>query len=322
MINIKDLLGSKKYTLENGKMKAELYSYGARINTLSFDGTDILLGYDSLEEIKNSNVYTGCTVGRFANRIHRGRFILNGKEYQLDQNEKGRNHHHGGSRGFDRFEWDGKILNDNAVEFSRISPDGEMGYPGNLKVSVTYTLEESALLISFSAACDQDTPLNLTCHTYFNLDGYRGSDCREMILNLNANHYLEVDEDLIPTGKLLPVQTTEFDFTEPKRIARDYDHCFVFSPAKENETRGSLYSKKTKIKMNLETDLPSVHVYTCSSFLDTCGKGKIPLHLHQGVALETEFFPDSPNHENFPSCILKSGEMFQSFTRFSFTKQG
>ncbi len=310
-----------QYNIENDQLKVELLSYGATIKKIIFDGKDISLGYDTPEEFEKDTFYIGGTIGRYGNRIQNGRFSLNGTEYQADQNEKGITCLHGGFNGFNKQIWKSEILSDNSVAFSIESPDGQCGFPGNLSMKIVFTVENNALVLSYFAKCDEDTVFNPTNHVYFNLDGFNGKDCREMILTLPAAHYLPVDEYLIPTGEIATVSDTEFDFRNPRPITQDYDHCFVYALTKEFRNAGTLYSPSSKIKMDILTDMPGIQMYTCSAFEASTGKGGIPLHKHQGVALETQFFPDSPNHENFPSTVLKKGKAFESKTVYAFKKE-
>ena len=186
-------------------------------------------------------------------------------------------------------------------------------------VSVTYTVEENALAIHYDGISDADTVFNPTNHAYFNLDGYNGEDCRNMLLKFQANHYLPVDELLIPTGEIAKVENTRFDFRSLRRIEDDFDHCFVVALDRAYRNICTLISEKSKIKMDIETDLPGIQFYTCSGCNEKAGKGGIPLHIHHAVALETQFFPDAPNHDNFPSTVLKKGEHFESDTKYIFS---
>ncbi len=309
------------FTLENDKLKVELFSYGACIKKIIFDGKDIALGYDTPEDYENGSFYIGATIGRYGNRIQNGTFSLNEKVYFVDKNEKSVTCLHGGLKGFDKCIWDSEILSDQSVAFSLKSSDGECGFPGNVFIKVIFSLENNALVLSYQATSDADTVFNPTNHVYFNLDGYNGRDCREMLLTFPAEHYLPVNDELIPTGEIKNVSGTDFDFRSERPIRIDYDHCFVFGMKKEKRYGGSLYSPTSGIKMDIETDMPSVQLYTCSGFESSVGKGGIPLHKHQGVALETQFFPDSPNHKNFPSTVLKKGDVFESKTKYIFTKE-
>ena len=309
---------SKGFLLENKKIQAKVISYGARLVTLCYEGKDVILGFDTLEDYKESGIYCGAALGRFANRIGNARFSLNGKEYMLDVNEHGRQTLHGGSLGFDRYEWTPEILSENSVSFTRLSPDGEMGFPGNLKITVTYTLLEDAISIIYDAVSDADTYFNPSNHAYFNLDGWDGEDCLKMKLCFHAPYYLPVDSYLIPTGEIASVEGTEFDFRTLRAIGQDYDHCFVVAMDRKEREIATLISEHSGIKMDIISDLPSIQFYTCARCNEKAGNGGIPLHLHHAVALETQFFPDSPNHENFPSTLLRAGEKFRSETRYRF----
>lgn len=313
--------GTHRFDLDNGIVRLSLLSYGARINNLVFDGKDLVLGYDTMDDIRRSVFYTNPIVGRFANRIADGRFSLNGTEHQLDKNEKGCTHLHGGSDGFDKKEWEWKILSENAVRFHRISPHLEMGYPGNLSIDVTYTLSGSSVVIGYRATCDRDTVLNLTNHAYFNLDGHNGTDCRSMMMKLEAPYYLPVDDKLIPTGNPEKVDGTIFDFRESRPIKEEYDHCFVFdgygSPRKVCE----LFSHSSGINLAITTDLPGMQLYTGTYLNDSAGKDGIPIHPHQAIVLEPQFLPDSPNHSDYPPTVLKAGDVFSSESKYEFSKK-
>ncbi len=308
------------YEISNGLIKARVISYGARLANLFFDDKDMILGYDQPEDFETGGIYSGATIGRYANRISGGAFTIRGKKYEIPKNEEGITSLHGGTKGFDQFHWESEIVSENSVRFFRVSPDGEMGFPGNLEISVTYTLIESALELSYSATTDQDTHVSLTNHAYFNLDGYHGEDCTKMHLSLKAPWYLPVDEKLIPNGEIKSVSGTRFDFTSDRAIAEDYDHCFVFGNERIYQNVGTLYSENSKISMDIETDLPAIQFYTMPKCDETSGKDGVPFHIHHAVALETQFFPDSPNHPNFPSTLLHNGETWTSVTRYIFKK--
>lgn len=316
----KELIGKiEKFTIQNGILQAEFLSYGARVTKLVFNGIDVLLGYDQPEEYLGDTLFIGATVGRFAGRIGNTSLFLNNENIQLDQNENGSTCHHGGYNAFDKRFWDSEIINENAIRFTRTSKDSEGGFPGNLDISVVYALTNSSLEIRHVAKCDRDTLVNLANHAYFNLSGYDDADARELSLKLPADHYLPLNEKLIPTGEIRTVSDSSFDFTTPRKIAVDLDHYFVYQKHEGMHRGGTLYSPKTKIQMDIETDQPGVQIYTCGVFEASIGKGGIPLHLHQGIALETQGFPDNPNHKNFPSSILKAGETYSSQTNFIFS---
>ena len=321
MVTEKKWQGSHLIELKNDKISLTLISYGARMNEIHYEGKDVTIGYDSMEGIRRSQVYTNAVVGRFANRIAGGRFTLNGKEYALDINENGVTHLHGGSKGFDSLEWDYEIVDETSVRFFRFSPHMEMGYPGNLTLSVTYTLEDDGVELLYQAICDRDTILNLTNHAYFNLDGYDGEDCLKMQMQLNADRYLPVDDLLIPVGDPVSVEGTKFDFRTMRYVADDFDHSFVFGDQREYKKLGDLYSPASGIGLSIYSDMPALQVYTCGRMNEKAGKGGIPLHTHQAIALETQFFPDSPNHPSYPSTVLKGGKTFLSVTKYAFWKK-
>lgn len=314
--------GTNRFILDNGIVKLTLLSYGARINELIYQGKDLVLGYDDLDDIKSSILYTNPVIGRFANRIADGRFTLNGTTYQLEKNYNGVAHLHGGTEGFDRKEWDWDILDENVIRFHRLSPHMEMGYPGNLNVEVAYALSGSDLTISYRATTDQDTIVNLTNHTYFNLDGYDGEDCRKMELQINAPFYLAVNKDLIPETDPADVTGTIFDFRERRPIKYDYDHCFVFGKYGEFAPVCVLYSPASGIGLTISTDLPGLQLFTCDDKEeDRAGKYGIPIHLHHAIALETQYLPDSPNHPSYPSTVLRQGEVYESTSKYAFWKK-
>lgn len=316
----KETIGNiEKFILKNDDFQAEFISFGARMTRLSFKGTDVLLGYDNAEDYLTDTLFIGSTVGRFAGRIGNTSLSLNAKSIQLDRNENGTTCHHGGYNAFDKKFWISSVVNENTISFSRTAIDGEGGFPGNLEVSVQYTLLQNGIEVKHTAKCDQDTIVNLTNHAYFNLNGFDDPDSRELFLHLPADYYLPLNEKLIPTGEIANVSGTDFDFTSEKRIGMDLDHYFVYRHEEGVRYGGSLFSDKSGIRMDIETNQPGIQIYTCGAFEAKKGKGGIPLHLHQGIALETQGFPDSPNHSNFPSSILKACEVYSSKTRFLFT---
>ena len=218
----------ERITLEgrNG-LSASILTYGATLQSLCFDGRDVVLGYDSLEDYRRCGGYQGATIGRYGNRIAGGRFALGGTTYDVGCNESGRGHLHGGETGFDKYIWDAEILSDDgepSVRFSLVSADGDMGYPGRLTVSVTFTVrDENALELAYRAVSDKDTVLNLTNHAYFNLNGYDGGDILDNVLTIDADAITPVDGKLIPTGEFLAVEGTPFDFREGKPIGQDIE---------------------------------------------------------------------------------------------------
>lgn len=330
----------ERYTLENDDgVTVQIITYGGIITTLRTpdrDGNlgDVVLGFDSLDGYLAGHPYFGCIVGRFANRIAGGRFTLDGVTYQLAVNN-GPNHLHGGVSGFDKKLWRASTgRSDGAVSLalSYLSPDGEEHYPGNLSVTVTYTLtRDDALYIGYSARTDKPTILNLTNHTYFNLAS-RG-DILDHEVTINADRFTPVSESLIPTGELQPVEGTPLDFRQPQRIgariddaheqlvrAGGYDHNFVINGAMgELRFAARVYEPSSGRTLEVYTTEPGMQLYT-GNFLNgtITGKGGMVYGRRTGLCLETQHFPDSPNQPNFPSVVLRPGEAFRSTTVFKF----
>ncbi len=317
----KEKIGNiEKFTITNKTFTAEFLSFGARITKLVFQGIDVLLGYDEPEDYLSDTLFIGATVGRFAGRIGNTELTLNNKIVHLDQNENGTTCHHGGFNAFDKRNWSSTIISDHSIKFTRISVDGEGGFPGNAEISVQYTLLDNGIEIDHTAKCDQDTLFNLANHAYFNLSGFDDPDAREMFLTLPAKNYLPLNDKLIPTGEIASVKGTKFDFIQDRKIATDLDHYFLYEKEDGMRFGGSLSSTKTGIRMDIETNQPGIQIYTCGVFEADKGKGGIPLHLNQGIALETQGFPDSPNHENFPSTTIYKNQIYNAKTRFYFSK--
>jgi len=281
---------------------------------------DVLLGFDTPAGYQNEHPYFGALIGRVANRIAKGRFELDGKRYELAVNN-GPNHLHGGLKGYDKVVWSARRLTPQSLELTYSDPAGANGYPGKVDVTVVYTLtDENELRIDYSARSDARTPINLTNHAYFNLGG--GPDVLGHVLQLHADRYTPVDDTLIPTGEVLAVSGTDMDFTRPRPIGHGgYDHNFVVNgeagklrPVARVEEPGS------GRVMEIFSDQPGVQFYS-GNFLDGTlrGKGGKSYPLHGGFCLETQHFPDSVNHPEFPSVILAPGETFRSTTvhRFS-----
>lgn len=319
------------YTLENsGGMKAVLIDYGAALQALLVKNrqggfTDVVLGFDDVPGYEGQDAYIGATIGRMANRVGGAAFSLHGKTYRLFVNS-GANHLHGGRRGFDKYVWQAQT-GENRVRFSRLSPDGEEAYPGNLQVSVTYTLsEDNALHILYEAQCDRDTIVNLTNHSYFNLDG--GGSILEQLLQINAQRYSELGEGTLPTGKNLPVENSPFDFRQLKPIGQDidanhpqlelgggYDHNFVLS----GPQAARVQSLQTGIELNARTDLPGMQLYTANFLGRFRGKGGREMGPRQAFCLETQLFPNAMNCYGFPSPVLHAGEKLRHETVYQFS---
>ena len=310
-------------------MAVTVLSYGATVQSIQVPDRagglrDVALGYDTLAEYEANDGYLGATVGRVGNRIGGARFWLNGQEYPLAKND-GENHLHGGARGFDKYVWDMAAGADSLI-CSRVSPDGEEGYPGALTVTVTFTVTaDSALVIDYAARSDRDTVVNLTNHTYFNLSG--GGSALDHELRLSAGRFCENDGGCLPTGMLLDVAGTAFDFRESKPLGRDigaaeeqlrlaggYDHCF----AREGGPAAVLYSPASGIEMTVETDMPGVQVYTANFLTARPGKGGAVMGPRDAVCLETQLFPNAMNCWGFPSPVLRAGRPLSSRTAYRF----
>jgi aldose 1-epimerase len=322
------------FVLREGDIAVTLSDYGATlVSILLPDGRggedDVLLGCSTLDGYTGKHPFFGVTVGRYANRIAGGRFSLGGKDYSLALND-GANHLHGGSKGFNTFVWKAdasKGRKGSSVQFSRMSPDGEEGYPGRLEVSVTYTLsKDGALSISYEARTDAETIVNLTNHAYFNLKGEGRGLILDHELKLAASAYLPVDSGLIPKGEAVDVAGTPFDFRAPKPIGRDiaaaggYDHCFIIDRKAPGLVEcADVREPTTGRRMKTSTTLPGVQLYTGNFLEGTIGKRGSVYPKHGGFCLETELYPDSPNHSSYPSSRLLPGQVWAHETVYSFS---
>ena len=337
------------YTLENSNgMTVQLTNYGARIVALwvpSADGfKDIVWGYDSIDAYLNAgDKYSGPVVGRYGNRIKDGKFTLDGKEYRLTVNENG-NQLHGGAGGFSTKVWDAEQFTDTegnpAVKMTYLSADGEEGYPGNLTISVTYTLTpENEVVIDYNATTDAPTILNPTSHVYYNLHGTSAKSTDSHLMTIYADGYTPTDAELIPTGEIAPVEGTPMDFRtataigarmdtpdfEPLRLGKGYDHNWVLNKTTDGTHTGAhiaaeVYEPETGIIMKIYTDQPGLQFYAGQGMdgKETGKRGDIH-NVRSGIALETQNFPDAPNHENFPSSVLRPGETYTQHTVYAFS---
>ena len=323
------------YTLTNNHgITVKITNYGGIITEILMPAKDgkngnIVLGYDNLKSYVENSPYFGAMVGRFANRIAWGEFTLDGVKYKLARNN-GNNALHGGVKGFDKVMWDAREFIDKDVsglELTYLSPDGEEGYPGNLKASVTYKLNNNdELLISIEGTTDKATPVNICNHTYFNLNG-AGSDILGHLLTIAADQYTQVNEQLIPTGKLPDVKGTPMDFNSPVaiglRIAQvpgGYDHNYVLrKKSGEMSEAAVLYDPLSGRKLSIRTTQPGLQFYS-GNFLDGSirGAGGIVYKKHFGLCLETQHFPDSPNQPAFPDAILRPGKTYRENTIIRF----
>jgi aldose 1-epimerase len=330
------------YTLTNVRgMEVRAITYGAVIQAIRVPDRagrldDIALGYDSMQGYLTSSPYFGAVVGRYANRIARGRFALEGRSYRLAINNAP-NHLHGGLKGYDKVLWEAQAFQRGdtvGVTFQHTSPDGDEGYPGTLRVSVSYSLKPSnELVVEYRAIADRATPVNLSQHSYFNLAGEGRGDILGHVLEINADRYTPVDSTLIPTGALASVAGTPFDFRSPTAIGaridqpdpqlkygKGYDHNFVL-----NRTGGALVhavhvlEPETGRTLDIATTEPGLQFYS-GNFLDgtITGKGGHRYRHRSALVLETQHFPDSPNQPSFPSTILRSGQEYRSKTVFTF----
>ena len=328
----------KLYTLRNQNgVVVKITEYGAIVTEIHApdrngnDG-DVVLGFDNLDRYVKGHPFFGAIAGRVANRIANGRFTLDGHEYTLARNN-GPNHLHGGLKGFDKKVWKSKPRSatdhEAGVELSCSSSDGEEGYPGNLKVTVTYTLtDKNELRIDYRATTDKPTPVNLTNHSYFNLAG--AGDILGHELWLAADHYTPTDEGLIPTGQIKSVQGTPLDFTKPTLIGArynqtglkpaGYDHNFVLNGGgKSLELAARVYEPGSGRVMEVFTTEPGVQLYTANGLDGSItGAGGVKYPRHGGFCLETQHFPDSINQPNFPSVVLRPGDTFKSTTVYKF----
>lgn len=330
----------ESYTLKNKNgVVAKVMTYGATLTEMHVpdqDGkqADVVLGFADLDKYLAGHPFFGSTAGRVANRIAKGKFTLDGKEYTLATNN-GPNTLHGGIKGFDKQVWEAKQVNSPdgpGVQFHYVSKDGEEGFPGNLDTTVTYTLtNDNALRISYKATTDKATPVNLTNHSYWNLGGENSGTILDEILYVNADKYTPVDDTQIPTGELKSVKGTPFDFTTPTPIGArieqtggnptGYDHNYVLNHAPgQIGLAARLTDPQSGRVMECWTDQPGVQVYT-GNFLDgtLTGIGGKPYVKHAAVCLETQHFPDAINHPDFPSTVLRPGETYQTTTIYKFS---
>jgi aldose 1-epimerase len=327
------------YTLTNSSgMTVKIMTLGGIITEILVpdrDGKmdDVALGFDNLEGYLGGHPFFGCITGRVANRIAKGKFKLDGKEYTVATNN-GPNHLHGGVKGFDKVVWNAEVLETKdgpALALKYVSKDGEEGYPGTVTTLVTYTLTNSnALVIDYTATTDKATPINLTNHAYFNLGGKKAGNILDHEIQFFADHYTPTDATLIPTGEIAPVKGTPLDFTQPKKIGEHlnqikadpvgYDHNLVLnSGGKKLALAAKVYEPKTGRTMEMSTTEPGVQFYT-GNFLDGSNKGKAgtAYHKHHGFCLEAQHFPDSINQPKFPPVVLNPGETYQQTTVYKF----
>ena len=330
------------YSLKNANgMSAQVMNYGATLTSVKVaDNTgrisEVTLGFDSLQGYID-HPRLGSIVGRYGNRIGGGKFTLNGQTYELAVNN-GPNHLHGGKEGFDKKIWKAEPFvgkEGEAVKFTYVSPDGEENYPGELTVSVTYTLRpDNSLKIDYRAVTTKPTVLNLTNHAYFNLEDGGSSDVLDHVIKINATHYTPIDENKIPTGELAPVEGTPLDFRRPQAIgarlhdahpqlliAGGYDHNFAVEGG-GMKLVATVFEPQSGRVLNVVSDQPGVQFYTANFMNGFKGRNGALYQPFHGFCLETQHYPDSPNHDHFPSTVLNPGETFQSTTLYKFTVAG
>ncbi|MCL2577140.1 MAG: galactose mutarotase [Defluviitaleaceae bacterium] len=326
-------MGLKIHELSNKNgMKVTVTNLGCAIMKLEIPvkggAKDVVLGFETAEEYRGKHPFFGVAVGRFANRIGGGEFELGGKTYNLEKNDGGVNHLHGGSNGFDKKIWDVESSSDEKIVFALQSPDGDSGYPGDLTVRVTYTLTaENILRIDYEAVTETETICNLTNHSYFNLCGHDAKDVYGHEMQIFSDKITEVDEELIPTGGFVDITGTPFDFNTVKTISADleaagnvnntggYDHNYVL---RGEGKAASVYSPGTGIRFTVSTNSPGMQFYT-GNFIDGTVSGKgVTYQKHSGFCLETQLFPDSINKPSFPSCVVKKGVPQKFYTEFAF----
>ncbi len=321
--------GTRAHIIEKGATLEKLFVADKNGNFI-----DILVGHETLDAHIKLSDYQGVIVGQYANRIKDGKFSIDGVEYNVTCNEKGVTCLHGGGE-YNNALWSGEKVSDTAVVFSYLSPDEKEGFPGNVNVTVTYTLsDDNDLIIDYKAVSDKKTIINLTNHAFFNLNGFDSGDILNHTLKINADRFTAIDEHSIPTGELPCVSGTPFDFTAEKTIGRDineddtqlkngmgYDHNFCINDFDGTlKTAAVAKGDKSGIVMNVKTDLPGIQLYT-GNFLDgsIIGKGGAPITHRNSFCLETQVYPDTPNHPEWPGCIYDAGEEYVTKTVFSFS---
>ncbi|MGO4819891.1 MULTISPECIES: aldose epimerase family protein [unclassified Flavobacterium] len=318
------------YELMNKKgMRLSVINYGATLTSLKVplkngEVVDVVLGFDDLDSYINSfrlesAPYLGATVGRYAGRINAGSFILNDKKIELFKNNNG-NSLHGGSKGFSQVVWKVQKVSSGknpSITLSYLSPNKEENYPGDLNVELKYTLsEDNELIVEYVATTSEDTVVNLTHHSYFNLDGHQSTVTNQEMI-VNSVKTLHTTTDNVPTGWFLNVANCPFDFSKPRNCPVKIDNTYVLD--KKEEFAASLFNKKNNLRMSVYTNQPAVHIYVGGNCFNTIkGKENANYHATSGICFETQNFPDAPNHEHFPSAVLKKGEIYHHKTIYKF----
>ncbi|MDR0884871.1 MAG: galactose mutarotase [Clostridiales Family XIII bacterium] len=340
-VNVAEFGEARLITITNkNDFELSLTNYGAAIQAIKVPVThqkskvDVILGYNDYDGYVQGGSFHGSVVGRYGNRIAGATFKLNGETYELDKNENGKQTLHGGFDGYNKRIWEYSVDNaTNSVTFTLISPDGDQGYPGTAEIQVTYTLTDcNKVKLHYHVVTDADTPVNLTNHSFFNLAGEASGDVLDHVLTLKSSAITAVDADAIPTGAILDVKGTAFDFTSKKKVGQDigsneeqiilgggYDHNFILDKPSLEEPFATVYSDATGITLNAYTNLPAVQFYSGNFLGENPGSKSGNIYVKRGgLCLETQFYPDSPNHPDFPSTIVKAGEVFESDTVYEF----
>ncbi len=326
------------FTLSNSSMKVKIINYGGIIVSLLVpDKTgkliDVVLGYDSMEQYSKNTPYFGALIGRFCNRIKSGKFLIDGVEYQVALNDNGINHLHGGIKGFNAKLWNAEII-EKGLELTYFSKDGEENYPGNVNVKVIYSLsDDNELKIEYFAVSDKATLINLTNHSYFNINGHNSGNVLNQKVWIDADSFTRTDETSIPTGEFTNVKGTPFDFTTETNIgarinnnydqlqwARGYDHNFVLNKNKDELKKvASVYSDETEIVMEVSTTSLGLQLYTANYLNGDLGKEKAVYNKNQAVCFETQYFPNCINIPQFESCLFKANEEYNHTTIYKFS---
>ena len=322
------------YTLCNGGISVEILTYGGIIRSLfvpvNNELRDVALGYDDMAGYENQSCYMGALIGRVGNRIGNAVFSLNDRKYKVDVND-GPNCLHGGLNGFDKKIWTANTESD-ALVLSLNSPDMECGFPGNMTVKVRYSVDKDTLTIEYTAKSDTDTPISLTNHCYFNLEGHNSGSIENHTIQILADYITPVDERLIPTGELLDVTGTPFDLREAKSVGagmmnehsqivlgNGYDHNYVLTQETELDFKPVAVLESGGLKMTCHTTQPGIQFYSGNFIADGIGKNNAKYLKRSGLCLETQGWPDAVNHPAFPSCILRAGEVYNHKTAYSFS---
>jgi aldose 1-epimerase len=323
-----------EYTIENSSgVSVSLINYGATITSVKLPDrsgrqAEVTLGFDDLNRYVEFHPFFGGIIGRFGNRIAGGSFTIDGKEYTLARNDHDLHHLHGGVKGFHKVFWNAQCFEEDAragVTFSYVSEDGEEGYPGTLDVKVHYSFNRAGeLRIEYYAETDKASPVNLTNHAYWNLSGAGAGTVTTHLLQLNCSRYLPVNQELVPTGEIADVRGTPMDFTEAKQVGRDlnrvkggYDHCFIIDRSDSGLVRAArLVDPDSGRALEVYTTKPGIQFYS-GNFLDgISGRGQEIYNKHDGLCLETEYYPDAVHHAQFPDVILRPGQKYKHTTEF------